>query len=221
MSKNSDFGHEAMSKHPRLIDEREVEFEGQDLHEFLSRDVNRWIGENIAAHGDKVSREALYERLADKIGVTSRQIRRYLDGATEVSVRKAINICKELGLKGIFEFANYELGLDTCEVPVIPASECDDYDAAEVLVKNIKAFSHQAVILSKSLNAKPSTVMLQKIRNAGLEARKRILQCERLYQEMLKQRALADYHRKTDTRNKRIKKAREALKKAGQGGLFE
>ena len=34
-----------MSK-PKIIEEKALELEGQDLHEFLRRDVERWIAEN-------------------------------------------------------------------------------------------------------------------------------------------------------------------------------
>jgi len=208
-----------MSK-TRIIEEKELEFEGQDLHEFLRRDIERWIAENRAAHEGKVSKESLYAHLAEKLDVTPRQLKRYMDGATEISVRKAVAVCREIGLTGIFEYANYELGLDTCELPALPVDECDNYDAADELVKNVRAFSDQAKVLADSLNEKPSLGMFQKIRDASLEARKQALKCERLYYEMLKQKALADYRKKEDARMKRLEKARAALKKAGQKGLF-
>lgn len=208
-----------MSK-PRIIEEKALELEGQDLHEFLRRDVERWIAENKAALGNRASKEMLYSHLAEKLEITPRQLKRYLDGATEISVKKAVALCKEIGLMGIFEYANYELGLDTCETPSIPAAECDTYDAADELVKNVKAFSNQAVVLASSLNEKPSMGMLQKIRAVSIEARRQILACERLYYEMLKQKALAEHRTAVEQRQKRIQKSREALRRAGQQGLF-
>lgn len=205
---------------PKIIQEKELELADQDLHEFLARDVERWISENKAAYGNKVSKEMLYSYLAEKLEITPRQLKRYLDGATEISIKKAIALCKEIGLKGMFEYANYQLGLDTCETPSIHPSECDTYDAAEELIKNVKAFSNQAVVLSNSLNEKPSMGMLQKIRVASMEARKQILACERLYYEMLKQKALSEHRQREDQRVKRVEKSREALRRAGQQGLF-
>jgi len=208
-----------MSK-PKIIEEKALDLEGQDIHEFLRKDVERWIAENKAALENRVSKEMLYSHLAEKLEITPRQLKRYLDGATEISVKKAVALCKEIGLMGIFEYANYELGLDTCETPSIPASECDTYDAADELIKNVKAFSNQAVVLSNSLNEKPSMAMLQKIRAASMAARRQILACERLYHEMLKQRALAEHRKSEEQRQKRIQKSRDALKRAGQQGLF-
>lgn len=205
---------------PKIVEMKELELEGQDLHEFLRRDVERWIAENKAALGNKVSKEMLYSHLAEKIEITPRQLKRYLDGATEISVKKALALCKEIGLMGIFEYANFELGLDTCKTPSIPASECDTYDAADELIKNVKAFSNQAVVLANSLNEKPSMGMLQKIRAASMEARRQILACERLYHEMLKQKALAEYRKSEEQRQKRVRKSRDALRRAGQQGLF-
>ncbi|MBI3584009.1 MAG: hypothetical protein HY096_08675 [Nitrospinae bacterium] len=219
MSKNHVFGHEVMSK-PRIIEDREIELEGQDIHEFLASDIENWIQENRAVHTDK-SEGDFKKYLADKLDISTRQLDRYLVGATEISIKKAILLCNEIGLKGIFEYANYQLGLNTCELPSIPVSECNNYDAAEELIKNVKAFSEQAVILAKSLNEKPSHEMLQKIKNAALAAIKQILKCERFYAEMLKQKALAEVKKREETRQKRIQKAREVLERAGQGALFK
>src|SRR3990172_6680195 len=208
-----------MSK-PKIIEEKALDLEGQDIHEFLRKDVERWIAENKAALENRVSKEMLYSHLAEKLEITPRQLKRYLDGATEISVKKAVALCKEIGLMGIFEYANYELGLDTCETPSIAASECDTYDAADELIKNVKEFSNQAVVLSNSLNEKPSMAMLQKIRAASMAAGRQSLGCERLSHEMLKQRALAEHRKSEEQRQKRIQKSRDALKRAGQQGLF-
>lgn len=205
---------------PRIIEEKEIELEGQDLHEYLARDIERWIAGNKAAYGGKFSKEALYMLLAEKLEITPRQLKRYMDGSTEISVKKAIALCKETGLKGIFEYANSRIGLDACDAPFIPPAECDSYDAAEELVKNVKAFSEQAVVLARSLNEKPSLGMLQKIRVVSLEARKQALRCERLYYTMLKQKALAECRQKEAARGRRLAKNRRALEKAGQRGLF-
>jgi len=210
-----------MSKNPNLIELKELEVEGQEPYDFLRRDVKLWIEENQAAQVNQVSKDMLYTHLSEKIDITPRQLRRYLDGATEISVKKAIALCKEIGLKGIFEFANYQLGLDTCDIPTIPFNEQDNYDAAEELINNVNAFSKQAGVLAKSMNEKPSVGMLHKIRVASMEARKQILQCERLYDAMLRQRCLSEYRKAADAKKKRAQKKQEELNKAGQGGLFE
>lgn len=205
---------------PRIVEEKAIEIGAQDLHEYLSRDVERWIEENKAAHGARVSKESLYLHLAEKLDITPRQLKRYMDGATEISLKKAVGLCNEIGLKGVFEAANYEVGLEACELPALPTSECDNYDAAEELVKSVKAFSEQAVVLAKSMNEKASVATLQKIRATSQAARKQILKCERLYHEMLNQKAIAEHQRAEDARKKRVSKKADEMRRVGQKGLF-
>lgn len=214
------FGHQPMSKSLKIISDSEIEFEEPDLHEYLRRDIEAWIEANQHVHGERVSKEKLYLMLAEKLNISPRQLKRYMEGATEVSIKKALEISKIIGLKGIFTYANHLLGLDTCDMAEISVEDCDKYDAAEELIKNVKTFSEQAVALAESMSKKPTMATLKALREVSLGARSQMLKCLRVYEDMFYRKAKAELAKKNEERNLRIDRARKNLEKAGQERLF-
>ncbi len=193
----------------------------RDIHEFLKSDVHKWIEANLAVYGNKHTKQSLYEYLADKVDIGPRQLKRYLDGSSDVPTKKALMICKEIGTTDFFQAINSVLNLDTCELPELPFHELDNCDIADELLKNISNFTKQAKTLSVAVNKAPSMEMLHKVKDAGRAARRQILVMESLYAQHFNAKAQVDYAKQKAARLKRMKKAAEKIKKTGQVSLFD
>lgn len=180
-------------------------------HEIIEDVIDSWMLERRLA--DRKDKRSLWAELADALGVSDRQVKRYFTGDTPLPIDKIIPFCNHVKSTALTTYL-----VECVDPPQI--QDMDSLDFVEELIKNIDAFSIQARIAARALNNTPSVKDLRELRAAGRRLRDQLRQFEGLYYQTLiehegTQRRMA--------REKSVKKAariRQILEDQGQTSLF-